>query len=173
MKEYAQKKNIQYEEKSSVEEEVKEIKKYIVNETPSSKSKVPQKKVLKLLGVKTKRKKPIEDLIKDEKLKDDSLGSDNNKYCSFETKKDKQKIIEKNNESEDSEINSLLSNSDEGIVDKKELFNKLYKRIMERFKFKDDITLIEQISEKLNDDSLRLKEKLDLTYVLNYMNDVE
>ena len=44
---------------------------------------------------------------------------------------------------------------------------------MERFKFKDDITLIEQISEKLNDDSLRLKEKLDLTYVLNYMNDVE
>ena len=173
MKEYAQKKNIQYEEKSSVEEEVKEIKKYIVNETPSSKSKVPQKKELKLLGVKTKRKKPIEDLIKDEKLKDDSLGSDNNKYCSFETKKDKQKIIEKNNESEDSEINSLLSNSDEGIVDKTELFNKLYKRIMERFKFKDDITLIEQISEKLNDDSLRLKEKLDLTYVLNYMNDVE
>ena len=81
--------------------------------------------------------------------------------------------LEKNNESEDSEINSLLSNSDEGIVDKKELFNKLYKRIMERFKFKDDITLIEQISEKLNDDSLRLKEKLDLTYVLNYMNDVE
>ena len=59
MKEYAQKKNIQYEEKSSVEEEVKEIKKYIVNETPSSKSKVPQKKELKLLGVKQRERNQL------------------------------------------------------------------------------------------------------------------
>ena len=63
-------------------------------------------------------------------------------------------------------------NDDEEFVDNDQLFQKLYKKILKKYKFKDDESVLRKISDKLKDDSITGDERTDLLFVLDYMDEV-
>ena len=175
-------------EKSTIEEEIAILEKYIdyekiIKEKLEEKDKIDNKDKgkdenndeednkdkMKLIGKKKKRaKKEFNDDNDEEseiesykKKKDDTINIENE----IENSNDNESIIEENSEDNDSK-NSNISDDDE-------LFQKLYKKILRKYNFKDDEFVFKKILDKLKDETISSKDKEDLFYVSNYLDNVD
>ena len=60
---------------------------------------------------------------------------------------------------------------DEECVDNDKLFQKIYKKVLKKYKIKDDEFALRKISDKLKDDSITVDERADLLFVFDYMDE--
>ena len=73
------------------------------------------------------------------------------------------------NDKNESEKNDL-NNSD--YLDNEKIFEESYKRIIEKYGFKEDGQLLKNIFAKMQDESIEGNEIDDLHFVYNYMNNI-
>lgn len=162
-------------EKSTIEEDIKAYEKYIdykelteekIEEKDEEKSNYKDKKKdeIKLIGKKTKR-------ISDKKDDDDNsntenCGSKKNDDVSFENKINTFEPEDSNVEEKSEDSNQSYSN----VSDEDELFKLLYKKILKKYSFEDNELVLQKISEKLKDESLKSEEREDLLNVMWYLD---
>lgn len=160
-------------EKSTIEEEITIYEKYIdyknLTEEKEEKKDNNEDKggnedenIVKMIGKKTKR-------TADKKSDDEDSNTESNKknkndIINFDNKNNIYDTEENNMEERSEDSDSNYSN----ITDNDELFEKLYKKILRKYNFKEDCSIIEKIYEKLKDESITPDEKEDLWYVLEY-----
>ena len=167
----AKKNDIFIEEKNTVEEEIKEYEKYIDNYQDL----VLEKNNLisnehQILGNKSKRNinenNAEEELFlgvnKKKKLNDDNFIEKLNDY----------KIIKKEELDEDNKSKNSESKSSDDFSDNM-YDDKFYEKMIKKYGFKDDERIYDEIYEKIKDNSIIIRKKQNLHYLLFYLNEVE
>ena len=70
------------------------------------------------------------------------------------------------------ELTEENEDDDSEYSDEEKEFERLYQKIIKKYGFKENELLIYEISKKIKDDSISTKEKLELSYVLNFLDTV-
>ena len=169
----AKEKNISINKKGTIEEEIQEFEKFINYEKIINEPTLSINKESKYIGKKIKR----------ENDKDNDNDIDTESYLKEKNKKIKNDMNFEN-------MNILFSQENPGTKEKDEfsyddnfdlseysdchnideLFDKLYPKIVKKYGFKNDE--IQEISDRLKDNSLTIKEKWELNFALYYMDEV-
>jgi len=163
---------IKIEKKNNIDEEINELEKWInykelITNNNNSYNKNNNKE-FKLIGRKKKREK---NNIDNEDSQSENIGK-KKKYDEMNSEEKNDNFnSEKDDPNEEYESESD-DYDDEECVDNDKLFKKLYKKILKKYKFKDDETVLRKISDKLKDDSITGDERTDLLFVLDYMDEV-
>ena len=133
------------------------------------KNDVSNKKVFHILGEKVSRENFENNNNNSESDDDDSQFKNNDKnkkkkLNSFTiTGKDE---FKEENESEEDNYN------DSDCEDDEESFENLYKRVIEKYGFKNDEMIRQRIYNKLKDESISEKEKFDLIFILHHLDEL-
>lgn len=156
----AQEKQINIEKNSSIEDEIQELEKVINYEDLISEC-IKQKEN-QLLGKKILKSNDQEDSINSSENKNKKK-----KYQEFDLT---EKSISVSNLKE--ELTEENEDDDSEYSDEEKEFERLYQKIIKKYGFKENELLIYEISKKIKDDSISTKEKLELSYVLNFLDTV-
>ena len=167
----AMKRGINIPKSLSVEQEISEYEKYINYEELISEKSFSSENEVQFLQKKTKR--PEE---KGEDYSDLDIAGKNKKKktenMNFEIMNNfDNEIIEGEDDNENESEEDDYDDSE--YFDNEKLYEKLYKKVIERYEFKEDEQLMKNIFNKMNDDSIKGNEIDDLRFVFNYMNNVE
>ena len=167
----AMKRGINIPKSLSVEQEISEYEKYINYEELISEKSFSSENEVQFLQKKTKR--PEE---KGEDYSNLDIAGKNKKKktenMNFEIMNNfDNEIIEGEDDNENESEEDDYDDSE--YFDNEKLYEKLYKKVIERYEFKEDEQLMKNIFNKMNDDSIKGNEIDDLRFVFNYMNNVE
>ena len=167
----AMKRGINIPKSLSVEQEISEYEKYINYEELISEKSFSSENEVQFLQKKTKR--PEE---KGEDYSNLDIAGKNKKKktenMNFEIMNNfDNEIIEGEDDNENESEEDDYDDSE--YFDNEKLYEKIYKKVIERYEFKEDEQLMKNIFNKMNDDSIKGNEIDDLRFVFNYMNNVE
>lgn len=166
--------NIDISKKNNIEEEIQELEK-LINYGELFKKNIDSKKEnSNYLGKKVKKENFKGNNNNSESDDDNSQFEDNEK--NKKKKVDNNKITDKDELKEKNESVKDYSNDsdckDDEDDDDDELFAKLYKRVIEKYGFKNDEMIKERIHNKLKDESLTQEEKFDLNLILHHLEQI-
>ena len=161
--------NINISKKNTIEEEIKELEKLINYEEMFQNNDASNKKDFHILGEKVSRENFENNNNNSESDDDDSQFKNNDK--NKKKKLNSFTIIDKDEFKEENESEEDNYN-DSDCEDDEESFENLYKRVIEKYGFKNDEMIRQRIYNKLKDESISEKEKFDLIFILHHLDEL-